>query len=89
MVLKRHFAGPTEANDTTLVAMIVKERAAFAALADAVGPEKDLDAAPTLTQTTRLLDTHSRQSAVGGDRLGSEAFSTAAAARSRVLTIVC
>ena len=55
MLLKRHFAGPTEGKETKLEDIIIKERAAFAALAEVGGPDRDLAAVPSLTQSVDYL----------------------------------
>ena len=75
LTFRRHFSRSLKGSDATLEHIISVEREAY--------KERKLhlslavESIPTLTDTTRLVATATKQSAVGGDRLGSEAFSAA------------
>lgn len=70
-IIKQRFAGPVEGRDGAFARIIQKERQRHGHdKAEESKVALDIRAVPTLAQTTRMLATHNRQTAIGADRLG-------------------
>lgn len=76
--VKAHFGEAVEATTTTFLEMVVEERGKWSHKVP-VNFTLDLAAVPSLTQVTTLCPTHTRQTAVAHDGLGSKAYSAAPA----------
>lgn len=81
LISRGHFPHALKGEDTTLEDIINRERLEYQSSVN--GTSLDAAAIPSLVDTTRLIASSARQSAVGGDRLGFEAFSAAPKAVAR------
>ena len=83
-MVKGHFGIPMEASNSTFAKM-VEDECLFWDNTEVGKVILDLAAVPTLPQVTTACATHTKQTAVGGDKTGSEAYSAAPRAMARHL----